>query len=79
VAVPPVPHARFSSWLKSFRNAALLGRPKTTVTVLPPRPFFSIRSFAIGRVGTGSLAACPHVQPRSGRPHPRQIFPAALE
>src|SRR5258708_31275313 len=39
--------------------------PYTTLFRSPPRPFFSKRSFAIGRSGTGSLAACPHRQPRS--------------
>ena len=38
----------------------------TTVTVLPPRPFFSMRSFAVGRAGTGSLAAAAQRHPRSG-------------
>jgi hypothetical protein len=48
----------------------LFGRPQTTVTVLPPRPVFSTRSFATGRDGTGSLAArrVLHRQSRCGQP-----------
>jgi hypothetical protein len=67
------------SWVNAFRNAELFGRPKTTVTVLPPRPAFSIRSFATGRTGTGALAALVQRHPRSGWPQALQMLPAALE
>jgi hypothetical protein len=50
----------------------LFGRPSTTVTAFPPRPFFSIRSFATiapGFAGTVSDAAAElHLQSRCGQP-----------
>ena len=44
---PPTPHFVFSSRPSSFRSSSLPMKPFITVTVLPPRPFFSIetRSF----------------------------------
>ena len=80
-ATPPVPHTRFSSCVSSLRNAALRGRPKTSVTVLPPRPFFSMRSLATMRAGTGSSRPIVllHLQSRSGQPHPEQRRPEAVE
>ncbi len=51
-----------------------------TVTIFPPRPFFSMRSFATIREGTGSLAFwLLHRQFVSGQPQPGQVRPVAVE
>jgi len=64
----------------SFRKAALRGRPSTTVTVFPPRPFFSIRSFATIRAGTEAVPALAlHLQSAAGQPQREQILPASVE
>ena len=52
--VPPVPQAFFSSAASAARNDGLRGRSATTVTLLPPRPFFSSRSTQATFAGTGS-------------------------
>ena len=66
-----------------FRNAALFGRPSTTVTILPPRPFFSMRSFATmapGLAGTDAAAArVLHLQSRCGQPQPGHTPPLPVE
>ena len=78
--VPPVPHARLRSCARSFRNAALRGRSQTTLTVLPPRPAFSIRNFATTRTGTGALASrVLHVQFSAGHPQPGHMRPDPVE
>jgi hypothetical protein len=48
---------------------------------LPPRPFFSIRSFAVNFGGTASLRAkrLLHLQSCAGQPQVGQIRPASLE
>src|SRR5712691_2873374 len=78
---PPVPQARLRSCATSLRNAALRGRSYTTVTVLPPRPFFSMRSLATMRLGIGSSAVIRllHLQSRAGQPQPGQTLPALVE
>ncbi len=79
---PPQPHARFKSAHKDFKNSSLAGRPKTTVTVFPPRPFFSMRSFATTRSGTAALPAVSvllHWQFDSGQPHFTQVRPPCVE
>ena len=51
-----------------------------TVTIFPPRPFFSMCSFATIREGRGSLAFwLLHWQFASGQPQRGQIRPAAVE
>ena len=50
-----------------------------SVTVFPPRPFFSMRSFATIREGTGSLAVRLHWQLASGHPQRGQIRPLPVE
>ena len=57
------------------RNAALRGRPATTVTLLPPRPFFSRRSTQVIFAGTASSAAFEHRQSSAGHPHFGQTRP----
>src|SRR6187551_3122412 len=77
---PPVPQARFNSAHNSFNSASLSGRPSTTVTVLPPRPAFSMRSLATSLSGT---VCCPlaerHLQLIAGHPHFGQTAPVAVE
>jgi S-formylglutathione hydrolase len=81
--VPPVPQARLSSWQSSLKKASFRGRPATTVTVLPPRPFFSMRSFATtlpGREGSDSpVARVLHLQSRTGQPQPGHTRPTSVE
>src|SRR5262249_8672785 len=67
--VPPVPQARFSSAASAARNASFLGSSATTVTLLPPRPFFSSRSTQRGFSGTVSSAAFEQWQSSIGQPH----------
>jgi hypothetical protein len=51
-----------------------------TVTILPARPFFSIRSFATIRDGTAALAVrVLHWQFDSGQPQRGQIRPLSVE
>jgi hypothetical protein len=52
-----------------------------TVTIFPPRPFFSMCSFATMREGTGALAArrLLHWQFDSGQPQRGQIRPLSVE
>jgi len=51
-----------------------------TVTTFPPRPFFSIRSFATMRDGSGSLAArLLHRQFASGQPQRGHMRPLSVE
>ena len=51
-----------------------------TVTIFPPRPFFSMRSFATIREGRGSLALwLLHWQFVAGQPQRGQIRPIAVE
>jgi hypothetical protein len=51
-----------------------------TVTIFPPRPFFSIRSFATMREGSGSLAVrLLHWQLVSGQPQRGHIRPFSVE
>ena len=52
-----------------------------TVTIFPPRPFFSMRSFATMREGSAAWAfrLLLHWQFVSGQPQPEQIRPAAVE
>jgi hypothetical protein len=59
----------------------LRGSPSTIVIVLPPRPFFSIRSFAVTRGGTGWSAAprVLHRQSFEGQPHVGQVRPLSVE
>src|SRR6266480_2399537 len=77
---PPVPQARLSSWLSSFRNAALSGSPYTTVTVLPPRPFFSIRSLATSFDGIEAVfAVVLHLQWFAGQPQSGHVRPTLVE
>src|SRR5690348_18369206 len=78
---PPAPQARLSAWLSSLRNASLRGSPYTTVTVLPPRPCFSIRSLATIRVGIGSDAVrwLLHLQSRCGQPQPAHVPDVPVE
>jgi hypothetical protein len=61
----------------------LFGRPSTTVTILPPRPFFSIRSLATmapGRAGTDtSPVRVLHLQSRCGQPQPGHTPPVLVE
>jgi hypothetical protein len=75
LAVPPVPQARLSSEAREARKAALRGRPATTVTVLPPRPFFSSRSTQVIFAGTGSSAPFEQRQSEVGHPHFAQTRP----
>ena len=42
--VPPVPQAALSCWPRVCRAAASSGKPRTTVTALPPRPEVSRRT-----------------------------------
>jgi hypothetical protein len=52
----------------------------TTLTVFPPRPAFSTRSFATTRTGTGSSVARElHRQALAGQPQPGHILPVAVE
>jgi hypothetical protein len=53
----------------------------TTVTVFPPRPFFSIRSLATIRPSIDSTAAAfsLHRQSRAGQPQPGQTRPTPVE
>ena len=51
-----------------------------TVTIFPPRPFFSMRSFATIRAGRGLLVFwLLHRQFVSGQPQPAQVRPVAVE
>ena len=52
-----------------------------TVTIFPPRPFFSMRSFATMREGSAAWAfrLLLHWQFASGQPQRGQIRPAAVE
>ena len=68
-AVPPVPHARLSSLASAPRKAALRGSPATTVTVLPPRPFFSSRSTQLSFAGSGWSSRDEQWQSSAGQPH----------
>src|SRR5438552_119900 len=75
-----VTQIRLSSAASSLRNASLRGRPSMTVTIFPPRPFFSMRSFATIREGSASLAfALLHWQFDSGQPQRGHIRPFAVE
>ena len=75
VAVPPVPQAFFSSAASAARNEALRGRFATTVTLLPPRPFFSSRSTQAIFAGTGSSPREEQRQSSAGHPHFGQSRP----
>ena len=77
--VPPTAHAFFSAFASSSRKGPLSGRASTTVTLLPPRPFFSIRSFAVTFAGTGSSSLFEQRQSSAGQPHVGQIRPFPLE
>ncbi len=79
LTVPPVAHAFFSAFASSSRNGPLSGRASTTVTIFPPRPFFSIRSFAVTFGGTGSSNRFEQRQSSAGQPHAGQIRPFPLE
>ena len=52
-----------------------------TVTILPPRPFFSIRSLAVTRAGTVCSVALAllHLQSFTGHPHVGQTRPTSVE
>jgi|GraSoiStandDraft_23_1057293.scaffolds.fasta_scaffold236528_1 hypothetical protein len=52
-----------------------------TVTIFPPRPFFSMRSFATMREGTGAFAVrrLLHWQFDSGQPQSGQMRPLSVE
>jgi hypothetical protein len=51
------------------------------VTVFPPRPFFSSRSLATMRAGSGSWEAVfrLHMQERCGQPQVAHFPPVAVE
>jgi hypothetical protein len=51
----------------------------TTVTVLPPRPAFSIRSWATIFAGTGSPTLALQRQSAAGQPQRGQNLPLSVE
>jgi len=77
--VPPVPSARLSSFPRPSRKSSFLGSPSRTVTVLPPRPLFSIRSLTTTFEGSSSSTLEEHLQSFAGQPHVAQTRPTAVE
>ncbi len=49
------------------------------VTLLPPRPFFSRRSFAVTVAGTASSVVVEQRQSAAGQPHTGQRRPPSLD
>ena len=78
-AVPPVPSNFFRSFPKLSKKSEFLGSPSRTVTVLPPRPFFSTRSFTTTFEGTFSSTFEEHLQSFAGQPQVAQTEPMAVE
>ncbi len=77
--VPPVPSCFFSSFPKPSKKSEFLGSPSRTVTIFPPRPFFSIRSLTTTFEGTFSSTLEEHLQSFAGQPHVAQTEPTAVE
>src|SRR5450759_4440163 len=77
--VPPVPSNFFSSFPKPSKKSEFLGSPSKTVTVLPPRPFVSIRSLTTTFGGIFSSTVEEHLQSFAGHPHVAQTEPTAVE
>ena len=78
-AVPPVPSNFFSSFSKPSKKSEFLGSPSKTVTVLPPRPFVSMRSLTTAFEGIFSSTLEEHLQSLAGQPQVTQTEPTAVE
>ena len=78
-AVPPAPTARLSSFPNPSKNSSFFGSPSRTVTILPPRPFFSSRSLTTTFSGTFSSTFEEHWHSSAGQPHVAQTRPPAVE
>ena len=77
--VPPVPSSFLSSFAKPSKKSEFLGSPSRTVTIFPPRPFFSSRSLTTTFEGTFSSSFEEHLHSFAGQPQVAQTRPTPVE